>query len=116
MSIAKGTSGAGRDRVSAVLLKKLASTCLGKYGRVEHITLDSSRKTLAATILLRGESEHVTLSVSRFEVVSEDGRHHMVVHGVSASREWIDALAREYMEGRALRIPSSIAGMLRLIA
>ena len=104
-----------KDKASSAILRRLADKHIRKYGRVEDIAIDSSRKTLEAKILLRGETETISLRISRFEIIREDGYHNIVVHGVSASREWIDTLARDYLENRAIRISSSTAHALTFL-
>lgn len=104
-----------KDKASSAILRRLADKYIRKYGRVEDISIDSSRKTLEARILLHGETEPISLRISRFEIIKEDGYHNIVIHGLSASREWIDTLARDYLEDRAIRIPSSTAHALTFL-
>jgi len=116
MGLIKGTFSTARDRASSALLRQLAETYMRKYGRVEGIDIDSSRKTIDAKILLYGETEPITLSISRYEIIHVDGHHSVLAHGVSASREWIGLLARDCIEGRPIRIPSSLARALSFLA
>ena len=116
MGLIKEAFSTARDRASSALLRQLADTYMRKYGRVEGIVIDSSRKAIDAKVLLYGETESITLSISRYEIILLDGHHRVIAHGVSASREWVGILARECIEGRPIRIPSSLARALSLLA
>ena len=116
MGFVKETFSSGRDRASAALIGRLVEGYVRKYGRIENIVIDSSRKIVEAEILLNGEAESMTIRISRYEIIREEGHHKIVARGVSASREWIDAIARDFLEGRAIRIPSSIAKVLSFLA
>jgi len=116
MGFLKETVCRAQDRAVAAVLRGLAGGYLRKFGIIENLIFDSSRKTMEAEILLHGETEPFTLRIDHFEIISEGQAHRIVAHRVSASREWIDALARDYLEGRTFRIPSHIAHALTFLA
>lgn len=115
MGFMKEAVGRGKDMALSAALKGLSERYVSRYGRLERIEIDSSRRSLEADILLHGETEPVTLSIDRFDIV-HDGTHHLLVaHGIRASRAWIESLARDYLEARTLKIPSPIAHALTML-
>lgn len=104
-----------RDRAFAAALRSLAGVYLGKLGRIENLVIDSSRKIIEAEILLNGEAEPIILKIDHFEIIKDGEIHHIVIHRVNASREWINTLARDYVEGHAIRIPEPFARVLTFL-
>lgn len=105
-----------RDRVFSASLKNLAQKYVGKFATIEDLAIDSSLRSMKAEILLLGEKEPFTFRIDKYEIVRKEGVCTLVMHKVSASREWVESLARNYLEGRALRIPSPIARVLTLLS
>lgn len=95
-----------RDRALSAALKKILEQRVKRYGRLSRIILDSSQRSIQAEVLLHGETEPVTLSIGRYDIITEGEHRFLVMHDIHASREWIERLAQDFLEGRAVRMPS----------
>ncbi len=116
MGLLNDAAGGYRDRAISAALKKLLEPRVKRYGRLTRITLDSSQRSLRAEVLLHGETEPVTLSIGRYDMVTEGGRGFLVMHDIRASREWLERLAQDFLEGRTVRIPSALERTLSFLA
>jgi hypothetical protein len=105
-----------RDRALSAALKKILEPRVRRYGHLTRITLDSSQRSLLAEVLLHGETDPVTLSIGRYDIVSEGGRRFLVMHDIRASREWLERLAQDFLEGRIVRIPTTLERVLSFLA
>ncbi len=89
---------------------------LAPYGDMLNFQVDPAAKTIALEILLKGEKEPVRLTLSGYELRSgADGKTSLAFGGVTASREWIETLAREFVIGREIELPAKLAPVLRLL-
>jgi hypothetical protein len=109
------------------MLRKLKDTALSKgaktalniamseYGKVLHIDLDSSQKCMRAEVLLDGESEVLKINVGHYELGQREGDFTLKLYEVHTSRAWLNTLASNMLEGRALKIPAKYAKMLNRV-
>ena len=51
-----------------------------------------------------------------YEIVSEEGRHFILAHDIDMSREWMKALADEYIREKPFEVPAKYMKMLDIIA
>ena len=102
-----------KDRmVESVALPMLNNVWLKPFGRATSLKIDSSNKSAEITLELKGESTPLMIHVQEYEVLQEPTGTFMVVKAVSTSREWMTAMAREYLVGRRLAIPPDAAKIL----
>jgi hypothetical protein len=104
-----------RDRAISAALKKILEPRVKRYGRLARITLDSAQRSILIELLLHGETEPVALSIGRYDIVTEAERRFLVMHDIRASREWIERLAQDFLEGRTMRIPAALERILSFL-
>ena len=110
------------------ILKKMKDATLSKgvqiainsqikeYGKVLKLNLDAKNKSIEVEVMLDGEYETLHISVNKYEMVEENGKHMIKIHDVSTSRAWINIAANSYLEGKAFEIPAEYAKILKIIA
>jgi hypothetical protein len=102
-----------KDRMlESVALPMLNNAWLKPFGHATSLKLNSANKTAEIVLELKGEQTPLTIHVQDYEVLREAGDTFIVVKAVSTSREWMTAMAREYVVGRRLAIPPEAAGMM----
>src|SRR5688572_20478535 len=102
-----------KDRmVESVALPMLNNVWLKPFGHATSLKLDSSNKSAEITLELKGEHTPIQIHVQDYEVLQEPAGTFVVVRAVSTSREWMTAMAREYVVGRKLAVPPEAAGMM----
>lgn len=102
-----------KDRmVEAVALPMLNNAWLKPIGQATSLKLDSSNKTAEIVLELKGENTPLQLDVQDYEILREPGGTFIIIKAVSTSREWMTALARQYLVGRRLPVPPEAAGVI----
>lgn len=108
--LAKGASAALSKTLRAV-----ANRFLKRYGRLESFRLDLADRTIDATVTLWGESEPLQVRIAGFEFVEEDGEVAIVIRGIDVSKEWMAALAGDFVVGRPFALPEEAAKVVRAL-
>lgn len=116
MGLLKDMALRGRDMAVSAAFEKHAGKYASPFGTIVDVTLDSSQKSIELNVLLKGETEPVILKVGRYEILEESGRRLIVAREISASREWIDAAVKQYIQGRPFELPARVAGALGFLA
>jgi hypothetical protein len=101
------------ERALAAGLKRLAAPRIRRYGTLGEVRIDAGLRAIEVEVLLHGEPEPITIRACPYEIVEKDGAHGLVVHGVLASRKWVEALAEDLLVGRFIPLPSAAALALR---
>ena len=86
-----------------------------EYGKMLKLNLDSKNKSISLEVLLEGEKEPLTVTVQRYELTEEKGKHLLKIYGIQTSRAWINTMAASYLEGKSFEIPNEYAKMLKVI-
>lgn len=87
-----------------------------EYGKVLRLNLDSKAKSIELEVELKGEKAPLSVSVERYNIIEDSGRHFVEINGVNTSREWINIVASSYLEGKHFEIPAEYAKMIKVIA
>jgi hypothetical protein len=102
-----------KDRmIESVALPMLNNAWLKPFGHATSLKLDSANRSAEIVLELKGEDTPLKIHVQEYEVLREPNGTFIVVKAVSTSREWMTAMAREYVVGRRLAVPAEAAGML----
>ena len=102
-----------KDRmIESVALPMLNNAWLKPFGHATSLKIDSTNKTAEICLELKGEQTPLNIHVQDYEVVKEPQGTFVVVKAVTTSREWMTAMAREYVVGRKLAVPAEAAGMM----
>ena len=115
MGIMKDLARHGKDKALSRTLEVLLDQLLSKYGRTVGIRLDSNARRIEIEMLLKGETEPVSVLLENYEIVSEGERHFITCRGVHASREWMKILANDLIPDRRFEIPAKYALLLDII-
>jgi hypothetical protein len=102
-----------KDRmVESVALPMLNNAWLKSIGRATSLKIDSTNKTAEIHLELNGEHTPVTIHVQRYELIQDPSGIFVIIKAATTSRDWMTALAREYLVGRRLPVPPEHAAMI----
>ena len=101
-----------KDKAIVAAARPQLQRHLDGFGEITRLELDSRAKNLEAEVVLKGEVAPVSIRVGRYEIRRRDGEAFIVVHEVSASREWISAAIEKHVAGREFRLPATAASAL----
>jgi hypothetical protein len=88
----------------------------GRYGEVQSLVLDTKEHSLELKILLNGESDAVDMSIGYYEINdSVPEKPVVVLNQITASRQWMQELAADNIEGKTIEIPVKLAPMIKMV-
>lgn len=77
--------------------------------------LNPEQKSVEMEVMLKGEAEPLNIKIGRYEIKSEDGKSHLELHDIKTSREWIDIVAKKYIENRKIDVPSNFVELMEIL-
>ena len=95
--------------------KQFLSSYLQKYGKMLNFSVQPDTKKIYAEILLKGEETPIKLTLDGYEIGGSADKPTLRVAKVSASREWLEVVLREFVEGRPIDLPPKAAPLLKLL-
>jgi hypothetical protein len=97
-------------------LRTILAAYLEKYGTMLNFALDPQTRTITLEMLPKGEKEPIQLTLRGYELAEpEGGKPALRIAQVSASREWLEVLLRQFVEGRSIELPPNVAPLLKLL-
>ena len=105
-----------KDAALAFALRQVINRRLGAIGEVTRLALDTSDRRARLQVALRGERDEIDVEIREFVVDRSDGADWISLTGVSASREWVGAVLRQFVVGRSFRLSPRAAAAVRLLA
>ena len=104
-----------KDASVSMVAEKMLQKYLEPYGRLLELALNSRQNTASIKMLLRGETEPVTIDIQEYELVQAGTGSYLTVKRATASREWLTALLRTFLLGRRLDLPEKYASYAKLL-
>ena len=104
-----------KDNSVSFVVEKMLRTRLEPYGCVSAFSLDSKNNRAALTILLKGETQPVTLDIREYVFAADAQGAYLVVKQAITSREWLTVLVQDLLIGRRLPIPDKYAAYAKLL-
>ena len=95
--------------------KTFLSSYLQKYGQMLNFSVQPDTKKIYAEILLKGEDSPIKIHLDGYELDGPAGKPTLRVAKVSASREWLEVVLREFVEGKPIELPPKAAPLLKLL-
>lgn len=101
-----------KDSALAMAMRKLIAEKFPEYGEVLDCSVDTEKNRIVLQALLRGERTPITATIDRYDIVQEAGDTFIVLHKLSASREWLAQLLARLGEGKRFKIPLAVSKLL----
>ena len=111
------------NKVKDALLSKSIITIINvyiqEYGKLLNFNLNSLDKTIHITILLKGESDPISIDIENYSLLSENNVSHLRFDNISTSRLWMNLLLDNYLDliinNNQIEIPYKIAKILNVM-
>jgi len=87
----------------------LNNSLLKPYGQATSLRLNSSEKSAAITLVLKGETQPVEIKIGKYELIPEAGKVYLILRDVTTSREWLTTLAQDHLVGKKFELPEQAA-------
>jgi len=101
-----------KDKALSTGAKIAINQHIREYGSITNLSLNSKFKSMHMNVLLHGEQEPIEVQVENY-LITEGNQ--LKISGVATSREWINTLALNHLEGKEFAISSEYAQMLKAI-
>ena len=95
--------------------RQFLDSYLKPYGHMLNFSVQPETKTIYAEILLKGEDAPIKLTLSGYEIGGTADKPELRVAKVAASREWLETVLREFVEGKPIGLPPKAAPLLKLL-
>lgn len=97
---------AAKDMMTSKAAKSYANDYIKRYGRVDELTIDSTRCRIDVTCTLNGEVSQIGVTIAKYQIVDEDGKVFLEVLSSSATRPWLQTVMRDHLHGKKIPLPS----------
>ncbi|HEX5710692.1 MAG TPA: hypothetical protein VFX68_05035 [Sulfuricurvum sp.] len=78
------------------------------YGRVENVTIDTTKKTLNFVLLPEGEAQKLIVSIGCYHTEVIDKEDTLVLQNIQTNRIWLTRIFADHME-EGIKIPLGVA-------
>ena len=102
-----------KDAGASFMVERAVAHRLQPYGRMLNLSIDSKTKRIRLEILLKGETEPVTVTIDEYELTTAGGADFILIKQASASREWIHALLQDFALGKSLPLPAKYSNLVK---
>ena len=103
---------AAKDAIASKAAQAYLNDLIRRYGTVQRLKIDSRNSRMEAVCLLNGEAEPISVEVSKYVIINEGPKRFIQVAACSCSRPWVQALLRDFAEGRRVELPPWAAAAL----
>lgn len=86
-----------------------------RYGTMLNLNLDSKNKSINLDVLLVGEESPLEINIADYKIVEENGKFFLQIDNVTTSRQWLNVLAEQTLNGEKIELPSKIAKLLKVV-
>lgn len=114
-NLVKGAISSVKDSGASTAIQSWLTREMADYGEVLDFKIDTAAQKGELHVHLKGEREKLTVHLNGWHLVNEGGQDYIVVKQAHASREWVNAVMRNFLIGKKHKIPSQYAGMAKMV-
>ncbi|HWZ95796.1 MAG TPA: hypothetical protein VNW30_11430 [Opitutaceae bacterium] len=103
---------AAKDALASQAAKAWANTLIARYGKVQDLKIDSARKTVEVSCLLKGEPSPITIRIENYTVETEGDKKFIRAANFSCSRPWLQNLLADFGHKQRVELPPLAAAVL----
>lgn len=74
------------------------------YGKVENVTVDTTKKTLSFTLFPEGEKQPLSVAIGSYMTLTVDKEEYLVLQKVQTNRTWLNRIFADHME-EGIKVP-----------
>lgn len=101
-----------KDAITSRAAQAFLNSRMARYGRVDRLKIDSTKRAIEVVCSLEGEAEPVTLRVEEYELHDEGGKRFIEIKRASCSRPWLHRAMEDLAPGRRFELPGWAAAAL----
>lgn len=101
----KSMVGSGKDATASFAIKQIVNLKAKKTGAsVEALHINSKEKYIVVTLLLKGETEPLTIKARNYAITTKNDNYFLEVEVLEKSRPW----ENKYIDGKRYKIPPEV--------
>lgn len=77
------------------------------YGKVENVTVDTTKKNLRFTLLPEGEKQPLNVSIGSYMTLTIEKEEYLILQKVQTNRVWLNRIFADHME-EGIKVPLGI--------
>ncbi|MDD2950197.1 MAG: hypothetical protein PHU29_05365 [Sulfuricurvum sp.] len=77
------------------------------YGKVENVTVDTSKKTLSFNLLPEGETQKLSVVIGSYMTLTIDKEEYLILQNVQTNRTWLNRIFADHMQ-EGIKVPIGI--------
>jgi hypothetical protein len=104
-----------KDAAIALGVKSFFNARYSRVGQMSEVSIDTARREIRVRLELVGESTPVEIHVTDYTIEHQGERATVTIGDVTASREWITELLRQFVVGRTFALPERAAAIVKLL-
>lgn len=104
-----------KDAGASFFAERHAAQWVEPYGRMLNLSIDSRNKKIRVEVIPKGETDPLTVTIEEYEVTTIDGAPALLVKRTSSTREWVDAVLKDFATGKTIRLPEKYANAIKTV-
>ncbi|MDD5051540.1 MAG: hypothetical protein PHO27_02270 [Sulfuricurvum sp.] len=77
------------------------------YGKVENVTVDTSKKMLTFNLLPEGETQRLSVVIGSYMTLTIDKEEYLILQNVQTNRIWLNRIFADHMQ-EGIKVPIGI--------
>lgn len=114
-NLVKGAINQVKDTGASTAIQRWLAKEMADYGEVIDFNINSGQRKAELHVLLKGERERLTVNIEDYEISTEGQESFIVVRRAHASREWVNAVLRNFVINKKHKIPDQYSSMARMV-
>lgn len=97
------------------LLRLLLNRQYKRYGTMTQLRIDNVAKTVDVELMLQGEKEPISIHIGQYQLSASGESPTLTIGQITISRQWMEAIAADYLRGKPLPLDPHMAKWLGII-
>ncbi len=97
------------DSIRSKILTSAVSLYFGArgYGKVDNVTVDTTKKTLSFTLMPEGEKQPLSVVIGSYMTLTVDKEEYLILQKVQTNRIWLNRIFADHMD-EGIKVPLGI--------
>jgi hypothetical protein len=104
-----------KDAGASFVAERYAAQWVEPYGRMLNLSIDSKNKKIRVELLPKGETDPLSVTIEEYEITTVNGAPAILVKRTSSTREWVDAVLKDFAAGKTIRLPEKYANAIKTV-
>ena len=114
-NLVKGAINQVKDSGASSAIQRWLVREMADYGEVLDFKISSAERTAELRVLLKGEKEPLGVSIEKYEISSSGSEDYIIVRRAHASREWVNAVLKNFLIDHKHKIPAQYSSMAKMV-